>query len=407
MNYGSLSGRPNHGNDTLCYHVSDDLLHWKECENPSCCHPDPRWYRQEERWDHMYTVEGDGKYYGYAVATAKPELGTFGCGLMESDDGIHWNVLPPLEIIWGNVEPVNFEVGGCEKIDGKYYLIGGAFRHHGNAGYSVFTFVADTPTGPFRPLEKGYRLCGSSSADYHRGVQWLASFGKDASGEVIITNYMTAQHSPYINFIGTMENVWLTPIKKAVVNDGTLRMAWWKNNENLKGRRIEKPLFENGVFWENTEYAETGRAIKTCCLIDSINDAGVMIEGSACVTRDSHFNAARFGFALEAPEGFRTVTVQAGKPQYAHAEIVDYQKIGQLPGYVVDVVEPNTAGKTNVIPGKEFTFRLLFRKDMFELYIDDFLVQTYLGLDQTTAIHLYSENANVKIDRMDMYEMTL
>lgn len=410
MNYGSLSGRPGYGNDTLKFYVSEDLLHWTELKNESSSHPDPRWYRGEERWDHMYTVEYNGKYYGYVVATAKTELGTCGCGMMESDDGIHWRTLPPVKISWGNREPVNFEVGGCEKIGGKFYLIGGTFCHHGNGGYAVFTFEADTPLGPFSPLVNGYRLCGSSLADEHRGVQWLASFGRDLSGEVILTNYITAQHSPVTNFIGTKENVWLTPIKKAVVDGkGILRMAWWQNNECLKGTRIAGREIRNALFQvsADTLTSEIGRSEKTYQLVNSITENGVVIEGFACVTSDGHFNPAKFGFAFQAKDGFRTITVQAGNPDYTHAEIVDYQKIGQLQCRVVDVIEPTTAGKTNIIPGKQFSFRLLFRKDIFELYVDDILVQTYLSLDQTRAIYLYLENAKAESGYVHIYEMTL
>ena len=137
------------------------------------------------------------------------------------------------------------EVGGCERIDGRYYLIQGArFGYMGHFGYSTFTFVADQPAGPFRPDLEAYRLCGNShdlgQLGYsgklrNIGVQDLASFGR-GDGELLLTNCMVS------GWAG-VEDVWFAPIKKAIVDGGGhLRMGYWQGNEALKGREISIDL---------------------------------------------------------------------------------------------------------------------------------------------------------------------
>ena len=116
MNHGAFTGLPGTGNDTLCFWESPDLRHWTFIAET---HPDPRWYRTEERWDHTYMVPHDGGYLGYAVAIPRPELVATGhaCGLMASPDGRQWTALPPPLVEWGEVPPIDYlEIGGCERI---------------------------------------------------------------------------------------------------------------------------------------------------------------------------------------------------------------------------------------------------------------------------------------------------
>lgn len=394
MNYGSLSGMPGHGNDTLRFYTSRDLLHWLPCEPQPCQHPDPRWYRQEERWDHMYTVAYGGKYHGFVVATAAPGLKRNGCGKMVSDDGVHWQVCPPVEILWGVRRPVNFEVGGCEQVGGRYYLIGGAFDYNGNEGYSVFTFEADSPLGPFRPAAAGYRLCGSSHCGVHRGVQWLASFGRGPDGEILLTNYMTAGHTATRNFIGTYENVWFTPIKKAAVDaSGALRMAYWPKNDALKGRDITSPAEAAPLMLD----ASLRKAVRR--VLTNLPDSGVFLEGSAQIT-----SGACFGFDLVGDTLFR-ITMHPGAS--GTVRIWELSRTGETEPVLLDVIGEDTAGSTQISAGVPFFFQLLCRQDMFELYVDGYLVQTYLAPDHTAEVALFLENGQAKITGLKIYEMTL
>ena len=161
MNHGAYS-KPGSANDTMCFWESKDLIHWKYMyEN----HPDPRWYNTQSRWDHMTMFpkeEGNpaAGFWGYVVAEPKPGLPR-APGMMQSHDGHQWEILPPPTMAWGDIPQMSFEYGGCAKIGEKYYLIGGTTNYMGNWCYSVFTFVSENPTGPFRPDVEAFRLCGA------------------------------------------------------------------------------------------------------------------------------------------------------------------------------------------------------------------------------------------------------
>jgi len=404
MNYGALSGLPGHGNDTLRFYASKDLLHWEFCGES---HPDPRWYREEERWDHMYTVDYEGKHYGFVVATPKPETGCFGCGMMETEDGVNWTPLPPVKIDWGDETPVNFEVGGCEKLGDKYYLIGGGCRMAGSEGYSVIALEADSPLGTFRPVRDGMRLYGTSHGDRYHGVSWLASFARGKDNELLLTNYITAQKIDELCFIGLKQNVWFLPMKKPFAEpSGKLRLSYWQNNDLLKGADITPDSFKNGITLSSKDDAFTwlskGSADKT---LTDVPDCGVFIEGTAVVHSDGRLPYERFGFAFEGDGDRRTVTVQGGNPKYTRAIITDWKADGH--SEIMDVVEPCTAGKTNFTPGVPFTFKLLCRRNIFELYIDDVFVQTYHTPDHVKNISLHIENSDACISDLHIFEMTL
>ena len=119
------------GQDLMRFYQSKDLRHW---EYITSTEPDDRWYRRD-RWDHMYMLpKEEGKpeagYWGYVVAV--PKQGVDLPAMMQSPDGLKWEVLPPAKTEWGNTPPRNhFEYGGCERIGGKYYLIGGTGGYMG------------------------------------------------------------------------------------------------------------------------------------------------------------------------------------------------------------------------------------------------------------------------------------
>ena len=220
------------GQDLLRFYESADLRSWDYLFSNS---PDARWYGlppAPARWDHMYILpkeEGHplAGYWGHVVAVPKPGDSP-GVGMMESPDGRTWTVLPPAPMLWpeGMSTCSHFEYGGCERIGGKYYLMGGYAGIAGFAGYSMFTLVADDPRGPFRPDVEAFRLCGSSS----QNVAWLAAWCR-GNGELLVSNYasMTPEdRAP-----------WLLPLRKPILDqDGHLRLTWWPGNERLKGEPL-------------------------------------------------------------------------------------------------------------------------------------------------------------------------
>jgi hypothetical protein len=58
-------------------------------------------------------------------------------------------------------------------------------------------------------------------------------------------------------------------------------------------------------------------------------------------------------------------------------------------------------------PSQACTFRLLFRKDIFELYLNDFLVQTYHTEDATGRIGFIVRDGQAVFDNLKAWKMSL
>lgn len=413
LNHGSLSGKRRRHvqwNDTLRFWASDDLVHWTYLGEKFDLHPDPNWYREQGRCDHMYMipkVEGrpDGGYWGYCVATPNAVEPHKTLGMLESTDGADWRWLPPPAFDWGGVPQQFMEVGGCERIDGRYYLIQGArFGYMGHFGYSTFTFVADQPAGPFRPDLEAYRLCGNShdlgQLGYsgklrNIGVQDLASFGR-GDGELLLTNCMVS------GWAG-VEDVWFAPIKKAIVDGGGhLRMGYWQGNEALKGREISIDLARcERVHPAIEDAAHTVRAVGnrieltdprtiynrhagggTIVILPDCFDmqAGVVLEGTLTLLDTSedeltHRIPVSAGFYFEELPG-RGKTVLFETLGITRIDRVDYSS-GKLAFVREDTTGSGCATAASAAEGRTHAFRLLLRLDMFELYLNDRLVQAF------------------------------
>ena len=443
MNHGIFSdwdGKPL--NDTLCFWESNDLINWSYLGKEKDSHPDERWYNRKGRWDHMYTIDCEDGYYGYCVATTSDDIPYSSCGLMYSKNGVDWEVLPPPVIEWGDIPPVEFEVGGCEKIGDMYYLIGGAGLHMGNWNYSVFTFVADNPRGPFTPLKEAYRLCGSNKSGSRMGVQWLASFGRGKDDEILITNYITAQFSDEFNFIGTKENVWLLPVKKAILDqNGGLHMGYWKQNDLLKGQtvNIDKADFsiassctnspgqikalngnanitigpDNAPFKGN--FLDKGQSYVvredyTVAFYDKKFDIdkGIVVEGYITVNGKQKLCPVKAGFCFGQKEGAIAILCEAGDKLYRKTDIVEMYFGEKFSCKIIDETGAYCATVNGLDMDVKTPFRLFYRKNMFELYLKDMLVQSFIVPSESNGqLGFAVQNAEAIIESIKIYKMNL
>ena len=136
---------------------SDDLLHWHKYEELPAFGPDEVFYKHAEedaRWDCIWAVpRPEGGFYGYWTATPHASPG-FGFG--HSPDGVDWKALEPPRIEWGETEPFRaIEVGAVHQFNGLYYAMLGDYTP-GKSG--MYTFLAGSPTGPFRPVPRNFAL---------------------------------------------------------------------------------------------------------------------------------------------------------------------------------------------------------------------------------------------------------
>ena len=350
--------------DEMRFFQSKDLRHW---DYITSTHPDARWYKQD-RWDHMYILpkeEGrpEAGYWGYVVAV--PKEGADVPAMKQSVDGLTWEVLPPAKTEWGSIPPKNhFEYGGCERIGGKYYLIGGTFDYMGSKGYNVFTLVADGPRGPFRPDPEAFRLCGNTG----KPLTWAAAWarGKD---ELLISNYTYRKH-------GTPAP-WLLPLRKPVVDAaGHLRLGWWPGNEAMKGAEL-------ALGGKSAALDATGKTggYDLHYLAPTFNlGQGIVLEGKI-KARAAGAGRPVAGFLFEEKPG-QAMAIQLGvgpaEGRETHIGRLTAGADGRMNFVSEDVTGKGHATVTGIDDGREHTFRLLCRREMFELYIDDLLVQTYV-----------------------------
>ena len=385
------------GQDMMRFYESTDLRNWTYLFSSR---PDPRWYGlppEPHRWDHMYILpkeEGDpaAGYWGYPVAVAKPGQPR-GIGMMQSSDGRTWEALPPAIVEWGDTAPVDLEWGGCERLGGKYYLIGGGTTM-GFKAYGMFAFVADDPRGPFRPLRDAFRLSGSS--DHCMCIAWLASWCR-GNGELLISNY--ASIAP-----GNMAP-WLLPLRKPVVDrEGRLRLSWWAGNEALKGR----PLALN-----KTSAALDGTDGYAVAYIDEdfSPERGFVLEGAIHARADggADFAVARpaAGLALDEGEGTSMVTLMGiGAPETRETHI-GRLKTASGTFEVMDTTAGRCATVTGLEADRDHTFRLLSRASLFELYIDDRLMQTFFYNPGAGRVGFATRGAHAEFRELRAWEMSL
>ena len=182
MDYGAFSDRGTN-NNLLRFYESTDLIHWKFLyELPI----DTQYYRADGRWDHMFMTPKDeanpgAGYLGYMVANP---IDHGGFGMMESGDGIHYHPIKAPDI-QADFQIPTLEPGGIKKLGNRYYFIGGDANHYGFSGYGVYTYVADSPVGPFHPDLPAYRLTGTSGIDGDTFVHVLVAFVKDSPEDLV------------------------------------------------------------------------------------------------------------------------------------------------------------------------------------------------------------------------------
>ena len=426
INHGSFS-RPGIQN-VIRFWESTDLVHWKFMGHGADLLPDPRWYPPDSRLDCMSVVpvakNGQTRYYGFATGPG---------GFLESEDGLRWSGKPHPKTDWGVVPPPpttadegEFEIGGCHEINGKYYLVGGWFNYMGSTGYGVYTLVADSPSGPFHADAAAYRLCGNST-------RWVALWARfcQTNSDLLINGYM------YSGYTYETGETWLPPLKRAVVDSGGhLRLGYWKGNEAVKGTPVNVDLRTCKKVYPGEANRDCGCVATasrleiraqpernsilrvniptTVAVLDGAFDCGkgVVIEGTIQATvADHRLSASSIGFYLEEKPGEGTAILLHS---YGRTEIGKMTLANRIDFRPEDVIAPGCAAPAGIAPHVNHTFRLMVRKNMFELYLDDMFVQTFNTTHENDAIGLTPrrigfivENGQGLFENVRVWPMTL
>ena len=372
-----------------------------------------------ERWDEMHVIEdvehGDTIYYGYISSETMEDIGEPGVAMLKSRDGISWQVLPPVAIEWGELPSHHMELNFVEKIGDRYYLNASGRMYLDSYGYALYTFVGDSPYGPFKPDIEMFRLAGHSRAC----ISWLGHTLNSPDG-LLAALWLSHDRNPDI----PSQSFAIGPLKRLICDRGHLRLGYWKQNDAAKARRITLDLSKCEVVHPAAPAKTERDTINTLgdgslvlsasrdgqiALLDAPFDRkrGFIIEGYVKVGENrghiaTHQHATAAGFYFEAGPGNGTAMIldtlgltRSGFLRYADHKITDRNiyadsgegmvraRSGELQGTLAfefdDTVGPfGHASYGGVRHKKTHHFRIIAQGDYFELYIDDLYVQTYL-----------------------------
>lgn len=304
---------------------SRDLIHWNKFGDERMFRVDERFYARNGRWDCIYPMPGPrGGYFGTWTATRKGEKGG-GIGIGFSEDGIVWKALPAPE-----VEPPAEESG--------------AFWQIGECVYAMFgvqgrmdAYVASQVEGPYRHAEKNPILLSG-------GDTYFARFFPTPRG--LLVNHQSMSGAT----VSGRPITYVAPLKRAVADStGVLRFRYWEGNEELKGQRLnlgpESPPTSVTMLTPDLNFSE-----------------GIVAEGLLRLPLPAE-NEPR-GLCLWTEGRRYDIRVTAG----AEVEI----------GAVGDQEwKPAKRVYRDWFFGPTVKFRLLARRGMLEVYLDDQFIECY------------------------------
>jgi hypothetical protein len=409
----------NHGShspgDILRLWQSKDLINWEYLgEEYAVRKPGG------ERLDCMSVLapekEGETSWYGYATG-----------GLLRSEDGVKWKWEGDYKLSDPNWSII--EAGGCGHIDGKYYVTSGWVQAlPGDFNYSTLTYVSEEPDGPFRPDFEALRLNG------HSGFITVALWARFCRlpDELLITNYIVDVHSE-------IQTWWHAPMKKAVVDkSGHLRMGYWQGNEAIKGNSVPLHLRNSTQLFPSPD-SQSDKA-KAALTIDGdviqlmrqpgINPSyiGYADPRAAVALLDEQFDTQK-GFVLEGrmkvdplnqgilSKGipgiglFFEEQAEQGTAVMFHTnrltEIGTLQLANDAHFDCKDRIGFGCAAVAGISESSASTFRLLFRSDIFELYLNDLLVQTFYTNGATGRVGFIVRDGQAIFDNLRAWDMNL
>jgi hypothetical protein len=428
------------GDKYMAVYASSDLRRWEPLGDEYNVHPDPQWYQC--RMDELHVMAAappDTGYYGYITSEPHHDRPA-SFGMLRSEDGLRWKMIAPPEIVWGSIPQQIPEVGFCERIGDKYYLTLGMRCYLGELGYSMFTFIGDSPTGPFHPDKEAFRFCGTTTRD-----SFYLTFSVYYQDQLLASNWFT-------NGFNKREHRML-PLKRVHRDeDGHLRLVYWEGNEAMKGDPIALSLTKAGMEHPAGDYPKDRYSIETgqdriamkagrdgmLVLLPGKHDlnTGLVVEGSVTASELSlrmatHRHPAAAGFYIEEAPGKGTALLletlgltRIGSFAYAEKPITDTHDYSRAATQLVQARGGGPLGTSQFV-GEDVTrtigyataagiekqtrckFRLLIRDGIFECYLNDLLVQTY-AYDRNASgrIGVLGRDGSVKFEDLRCWKMS-
>jgi hypothetical protein len=327
MNYSEWFG----DKQDIMFATSDDLFHWNKVNESYRFKQDVRWYKPDGRWDCIDCIRlNDTTFLGYF--TADPVKERFdhevcGFGFAESRDGISWKALPPVA---GNISG---ELGGIQKIGNKYFITVSEGR----------IATSDKPEGPFLAQKKNPNMFGTGCDIYFPRFFHNPPLDKTLKKDGVLVNH----------FYTGKDTIFSAPLKAVEIDkEGILRLKWWSQNNLLKDKKI--------ILTPDKASDISGR-VQFFSEKFNTDDVGV-VEARIRLNFDD---------PEKTPSGF-------------------YFDTGKDTGYVLLFTRKETVFGTmhkngycmkimvrinrDLVFNEDATVRLVFKRDLMEAYLDDYLV---------------------------------
>ena len=405
LNHGIYE--PGSGNDALRVLTSPDLRNWTVS---ATSRSNPTWYHPS-RWDHMYMSEHpDGGYIGYPVSSPLSGFPGAWPGVQRSTDGVQWKAQAPLPVNWGGVHLTSIEEGGFERLElpdssgrAHYFLIGGGCNF--GSCYSMWAFRADSIDGPYAPCTRRFRLSGGAGGTTPGQYGWLAAWSRGPNGERTISNYM----SPEARI--ARADVWMLPMRAPLVDaEGNLRLGYWKGNDALlKPDATALPpttlacvgnltagwlaALDGAAHRQGSYLSAKLSASGTGAVGIAVEDVGITRNGSYTALLLDVGDADDLGTAsrivrYDAPaspgwRGRRVVGVAQPDAAVGVLEVKGtFREVDRTGAFECGTNTANVTCGVGLLtafePGAPRELLLLLRRGMFEVYLDDLLVQTFV-----------------------------
>ena len=321
---------------------SKDLIHWNKFGDEKMFKVDTEHYKQYGRWDCIFSIpRKEGGYWGTWTATGAKQRGTVGIGY--SEDGVTWKALPPPVVTPGVGE------------SGAFYRFGDRIHAMFGAG-GMWSYSADKVTGP-------YRRCKTNPLLLARGHTYFSRFFP-VPGAVLVNHHSMTGETHRGRLIGV--DTYAAPLKLAVIDKaGVLRMKYWKGNEALKGE-----------------------ALKTAGGLDF--GRGIVVEGT-----------------VRLPEGKEDkpalIKIQADKQNYVIRVLFDGSvEMGSVDSGGANWKRKHGANRSWKF-GKRVSLRLLMRRGMLELYLDDYFMECWtMGCHRARKVTIAIPAGDVKVWQMTL-----
>jgi hypothetical protein len=214
--------KPPYPSFRMRFAVSDDSRTWKKLGPESNFLPDPRWYT-DGRWDTISPCpKGDGEHYG--AWDAVPNV-VWGLGFGKTRNGIHWEILPPVEVDVPRVRRTGIpgEIGGFFKMGNRYFIEYADNANSSPLAGSIRIVTSEKPEGPYRPTPRNhywprYSFIYPRFYDLPGGNMYAEMFHVRRDGR-------RSYHMPPLKLVESDgESIWL---------------KWWDGNNRLKSQPIE------------------------------------------------------------------------------------------------------------------------------------------------------------------------